>query len=42
MGKKIVKDIRLNAIVNNKEIDLKQVVKESFDSINRVKIAHCI
>jgi len=42
LSKKVVKDKRLEAIVNNKEIDLKEMVKDSFESVNVLKIKSCI
>ena len=40
--KRAVKARRLQAILDGDEIDLKQVIYDSFQNINRLKIAHCI
>ena len=42
IAKRIIKGRRLSAIFDNENIDLKQVIEEAFDSIDRLKIAHCI
>ena len=42
MAKKEIKEKRLEAIINDEECDLWGVIKNSFSSINRLKIAHCV
>ena len=42
MSKKIIKDRRLKAIMNNEEIDLYDVIKDSFNYVNVLKIKNCI
>ena len=42
MAKKIIKAKRLQAIMNNEEVNLFDVVKDSFESIDILKIVHCI
>ena len=42
MAKKIIKDKRLEAIVNRKEFDLFEIIKDSFESINVLNIKNCI
>ena len=41
MAKREIKERRLKAIINEEQIELWDIIKESFDSINRLKIAHC-
>ena len=42
MAKKIIKDKRLEAIVNRKEFDLFEIIRDSFESINVLNIKNCI
>jgi len=42
IAKKVVKDRRLDSIINNKEFDMKLMVKDSFESVNVLKIKNCI
>ena len=42
MAKKIIKDKRLEAIVNRKEFDLFEIIRDSFESINVLNIKRCI
>ena len=42
MAKRDIKERRLKAIINKEEIDLWEMIKNSFSSINRFKIAHCV
>ena len=42
MGKQKIKTERLNAIVNGKEIDLKELVLKSFNELNVISIAKCV
>ena len=42
IAKKIVKDRRLDSIINNKELDLKLMIQDSFESVNVLKIKNCI
>ena len=42
MAKREIKERRLRAIVNEEQFDLWEVIKNSFGSINRLKIAHCV
>ena len=42
IAKKIIKDKRLDAIVNRKEFDLFEIIKDSFESINVLNIKNCI
>ena len=42
MAKKIIKDKRLEAIVNRKEFDLFEIIRDSFESINVLKIKNCV
>ena len=42
IAKKIIKGKRLEAIVNGKEFDLFEIIKDSFESINVLNIKNCI
>ena len=42
MAKREIKERRLKAILNDEKIDLWKVIENSFSSINRLKIAHCV
>ena len=42
IAKREIKERRLKAIINEEEIDLWGIIENSFSSINRLKIAHCV
>ena len=42
MAKRQIKMERLKAIMNEEEVDLYGVIEHAFNSINRLKIAHCV
>ena len=42
IAKRKIKDRRLEAILNEEEVDLWDIIRNSFSSINRLKIAHCV
>ena len=42
MAKKKIKERRLEKILNEEEVDLWDIIKNSFKSIDRLKIAHCV
>ena len=42
MAKKIIKDKRLESIVNRKEFDLFEIIRDSFESINVLNIKNCL
>ena len=42
IAKKIIKGKRLEAIVNRKEFDLFEIIRDSFESINVLNIKNCI
>ena len=42
MAKREIKRRRLQAIIDNEDVNLNLLIKESFESIDNLKIAHCI
>ena len=41
-AKREIKERRLKAILNGEKVDLWGIITNSFSSINRLKIAHCV